>query len=98
MKLADLIHKSVSVGVATATPATFATQSTESTGTVARVATVAVANPAQVKTDPAVAAIRRWLDFIGETHQPIIDDVMQMVATDPAALTYYLKRSRETTP
>ncbi|MBI3776767.1 MAG: hypothetical protein HY273_14695 [Gammaproteobacteria bacterium] len=39
--------------------------------------------------------IRAWLLHIGETHQPIIDDVMQMIANDPVALAYYLKRSDE---
>ena len=32
--------------------------------------------------------IRAWLAHIGETHQPIIEEVMEMIATDPAALAY----------
>ena len=51
-------------------------------------------SPAQ-QLDPAVIAIRRWLAYIGETHQPIIEEVMEMIATDPAALAYYLTRSAE---
>ena len=88
MKLADLIRKNESVGVATATRATFATQRDESGGTVAGVATVAVANADETR-------IRAWLAHIGETHQPIIEEVMEMIATDPAALAYYMKRADE---
>lgn len=47
---------------------------------------------AALQTDPAVIAIRRWLAYIGETHQPIIEEVMEMIATDPAALAYYLTK------
>lgn len=50
---------------------------------------------AALQPDPAVIAIKAWLDFIGETHQPIIDEVLQMVATDPEALRYFLWRSTE---
>ena len=39
--------------------------------------------------------IRAWLAHIGETHQPIIEEVMEMIATDPAALAYYMKRADE---
>ncbi|MGZ8213386.1 MAG: hypothetical protein ACXWTP_02640 [Methylosarcina sp.] len=41
------------------------------------------------------AAILRWLHFIGENSQPIIDDVLDYCAGNPDALAYYLKRSRE---
>lgn len=50
---------------------------------------------AALQTDPAVTAIRHWLDYVGETHVPTIDEVLTMCATDPAALAYYLKRSTE---
>ena len=50
---------------------------------------------AALQTDPAVIAIRRWLAYIGETHQPIIDEVLTKCANDPGALAYYLIRSAE---
>lgn len=48
-----------------------------------------------LQTDPAVTAIRHWLDYIGETHVPTIVEVLGICANDPAALAYYLKRSTE---
>ncbi len=50
---------------------------------------------AALQTDPAVVAIKAWLTNIGETHQPAIDEVLHMCATDPAALAYYSMRSME---
>lgn len=50
---------------------------------------------ASLQVDPAVTAIRRWLEHIGERHQPIIDEVLTMCANALAALAYYLKRSTE---
>lgn len=50
---------------------------------------------AALQTDSAVIAIRAWLTYIGETHQPTIDEVLAMCTNDPTALTYYLKRSIE---
>jgi len=99
MKLADLVRKNESVGVATATHATFATQSTESTGTVAKVAKVAVANPAEVQSATLSGAdetrIRGWLAFIGEVDPVLIEETLQRCETDPEAQRYFLWRSRE---
>ena len=39
------------------------------------------------------AAILRWLHFIGETDQAMIDDVLDYCASNPEALAYYLKRA-----
>ncbi|MGZ8095696.1 MAG: hypothetical protein ACXWUD_05560 [Methylosarcina sp.] len=41
------------------------------------------------------AAILRWLHYLGENSQPIIDNVLEYCATNPEALTYYLKRAME---
>jgi hypothetical protein len=41
------------------------------------------------------AAILRWLHFIGENSQPVIDEVLTKCRTDPAALEYYLRRAQE---
>ena len=41
------------------------------------------------------AAILRWLHFIGETDQALIDDVLDYCASNPEALAYYLKRAEE---
>ena len=40
-------------------------------------------------------AILRWLHFIGETDQAMIDDVLDYCAGNPEALAYYLKRAEE---
>lgn len=103
MTIAALIRKREIGNLAIATPAISATQQVEAAGTVARIATVAVANPAQGQTANSAgkigtsdeAAIRTWLSYIGETHQPTIDEVLHMCATGPTALTYYLSRADE---
>ncbi len=41
------------------------------------------------------AAILRWLHFIGETDQAVIDDVLDYCAGNLEALAYYLKRAGE---
>jgi hypothetical protein len=41
------------------------------------------------------AAIRHWLDHIGETDERIVAEVLQMCAENPDALAYYLMRARE---
>ena len=40
-------------------------------------------------------AILRWLHSIGETDQALIDDVLDYCASNPEALSYYLKRAEE---
>jgi len=39
--------------------------------------------------------ILAWLSHIGETDQAIIDDVLDYCASNPEALSYYLKRAEE---
>lgn len=105
MSLSTLIRgKSDPAKFATATVATFATLEGERGRSVASVATVSVAKPEigePIRQQPTVPAhddkkaIRAWLAHIGETHQPIIDEVLHMCATDPAALAYYTMRSME---
>ena len=102
MKLADLMRKSVSVSVATATPATFATQSTESTEstvTVAKVATVAVANPTEAQSatlNPAdEVRVRAWLAHIDETDPVMIEETLRRCASDAETLSYFLWRAQE---
>lgn len=41
------------------------------------------------------AAILRWLTYINENSQPIIDDVLDYCSENPEALMYYLARSKE---
>jgi hypothetical protein len=41
------------------------------------------------------AAILRWLHYIGENNQKIIDEVMGQCRSDPKALAYFFGRSRE---
>jgi hypothetical protein len=41
------------------------------------------------------AAILRWLTFIGENNQEIIDDVLDYCSKNPEGLAYYLARSKE---
>ncbi len=43
----------------------------------------------------AKTAIVRWLHSIGETDQALIDDVLDYCASNPEALSYYLKRAEE---
>jgi hypothetical protein len=44
------------------------------------------------------AAILRWLTYIGENSQPIIDDVLDSCEKNKEALQYYLARTREVRP
>lgn len=44
------------------------------------------------------AAIFRWLHYIGENSQPIIDDVLDCCAKNKESLQYYLARAREVRP
>jgi hypothetical protein len=44
------------------------------------------------------AAILRWLHYIGETDQAVIDDVLDYCTGNPEALAYYLKRAEEVPP
>ena len=39
--------------------------------------------------------ILSWLSHIGETDQALIDDVLDYCASNPEALSYYLKRAEE---
>lgn len=63
-----------------------------------------VASP--IATQPATAAltsderarIKAWLDLIGETDQPTIDEVLERCASNPDCRAYYLRRSAEATP
>ncbi|MGZ8184688.1 MAG: hypothetical protein ACXWT1_22330 [Methylobacter sp.] len=41
------------------------------------------------------AAILRWLVYIGETDEAVIDEVLQYCASTPEALAYYLRRAEE---
>ncbi|MGZ8927656.1 MAG: hypothetical protein ACXW03_04260 [Methylobacter sp.] len=41
------------------------------------------------------AAILRWLHYIGENSQPIIDDVLDCCVKNKEVLQYYLARARE---
>ncbi|MGZ8095405.1 MAG: hypothetical protein ACXWTH_01715 [Methylosarcina sp.] len=44
------------------------------------------------------AAILRWLTYINENSQPIIDDVLDCCVKNKEALQYYLARAREVRP
>ncbi len=47
------------------------------------------------ETPEQYSRIRRWLAFIGESNQVIIDECLEQCRSDPEALAYYLKRSEE---
>ena len=96
MTLSDLLRKPGKVGPATVIPATPAIQQGMTGPAVARIATVAVANlaarPVATLNHADETCVRAWLAFIGETHLPIINEVLQACANDWAALNYFLMR------
>ena len=98
MTLSSLIRKPGKVGLATvipATPATPAIQQGMTWPAVARIATVAAnltVRQAATLKHADETCVRAWLAFIGETHQPIINEVLQAYASDWAALNYFLMR------
>jgi hypothetical protein len=54
--------------------------------------------PAGVLKSQDKAAVLRWLTYIGENSQPIIDDVLDCCEKNKEALQYYLARAREVRP
>jgi len=96
MSLSNLIRKGGLSSSTDATPATMATQQITSETTVAEVATVTVAVKSciELSSDDEVA-IMTWLDYIEETDQEIIDEVLGSCRADSKARNYFLQRSKE---
>jgi hypothetical protein len=106
MSLSNLIRrKSQTVGIATATPATFATPATlngKKVRTVASVATVNVAKPPQGQSHPRQllagmtaeeeTAVRAWLALIDETDPSAITEAINQCQKDASARNYFTRR------
>ncbi len=104
MSLADLIRrKTQSVKVATAIPAIRATPEGEGAASVAGIATIAVADSTERESaypapDPLPAtheaAVRAWLDAIGETDPEAIAVVLRQCREDAEARCWYFDPER----
>ncbi len=97
MTLSALIRKRSTGNLATAIPAISATQSQGKAATVARIATAAVADPDERQTVHMAAdeeaAIRAWLEQIGETDPATISEVIKQCQRDKDARDYFIRRA-----
>ena len=97
MTLSALIRKRSTGNLATAIPAISATQSKGKSATVARIATAAVADPDERQTVHMAAdeeaAIRAWLEQIGETDPATISEVIKQCQRDKDAREYFIRRA-----
>lgn len=107
MSLSNLIKKGGLASVARAIPAIPAIPATDdspSVNAIAEIAQIAVARPAEraeskhsgqsVNTE-GLTRIRRWLAYIGEQDERIIEEIIDRCKSDPAALDYFVGRADE---
>lgn len=92
--LSALMKKGGLVQQVTATPATYATTPAANQSSVAAVATVAVAAPRETTNQAEEeAAIYRWLAYIGEHDEVMINEVLNKCRHNPEALSYVLREA-----